>query len=427
MSIFGSMRTSVSGMSAQANRLSAISDNISNSSTTGYKAASTAFSDLVMPSSGGGSYESGGVSTNTLYSISDQGDLSYTSSSNDLAIQGDGFFVVSDSSGNTFLTREGDFSPDSSGNLVNSSGYTLMGYSTENGDPSTTVNSLTGMTAINVNAEGLKATATTSGTLSGNLNSTQNVATSSSSGYLPSENQSPVTSDTSKTSVVTYDSQGNKVTYDVYYTKTDADTWDVSVYNAADATTGGTSSFPYSSAAMGSDTLTFDADGKLTSGGDLTITNPNSVSGTTQTIDLDLSGMTQLASAFSPTGKADGQAANDVSKVTIGTDGTVTATYDDGSSSSIARVPLATVASPDKLTVLSGNVYQANSESGATVTGWPNSGNFGYVQSGALEESNVDLAGQLTDMIEAQKSYSANSKVFQTGSDMMDVVENLIR
>lgn len=90
-------------------------------------------------------------------------------------------------------------------------------------------------------------------------------------------------------------------------------------------------------------------------------------------------------------------------------------------------MPLATVASPDKLTVLSGNVYQANSESGATVTGWPNSGNFGYVQSGALEESNVDLAGQLTDMIEAQKSYSANSKVFQTGSDMMDVVENLIR
>ena len=427
MSIFGSMRTSVSGMNAQANALSAISDNISNASTTGYKSASTSFSDLVMPSSGGGSYQSGGVQTNTQYSISEQGGLSYTTTSSNLAIKGDGFFVVQDASGNSYLTRDGDFTADSSGNLVNSAGYTLMGYSEENGDPSLTVNGLNGMTAINVNASGLQATASSTGTLGGNLNSNTDVATSSSSGYLPSENLSPVTSDTSKTSLVTYDSQGNKVTYDVYYTKTDADTWDVSVYNAADAATGGTSSFPYSTAAVASSTLTFDADGALSSGDTLTITNPNAVSGTTQTINIDMSGMTQLASTFSPSGDADGQAANAVKDVAIGTDGTVTATYVDGTSKSIARVPLATVASPDKLTVLSGGVYQANAESGTTVTGWPNSGNFGYVQSGALEESNVDLATQLTNMIETQKSYTANSKVFQIGSDLMDVIDNLVR
>lgn len=427
MSIFGSMNTAVSGLSAQANRLSAISDNISNSSTTGYKAATTSFSDLVMSSSSAGSYESGGVSTTTSYSISEQGDLSYTSSSDDLAIEGDGFFVVSDSSGNTYLTREGDFTADSDGNLVNASGYTLMGYSNADGEMTTSVNSLSGMTAINVSADGLTASATSSGTLSGNLDSTQDVATSSSDGYLPSENQSPVTSDTNKTSIVTYDSQGNQVTYDVYYTKTDDNTWDVSVYNAADASTDGDSSFPYSSAAVGTDTLTFDSDGNLTSGETLTITNPDTAGGTTQTISIDMSDMTQLASDFSATGDADGQAASAVSSVTIGTDGTVTATYENGSSTDIARVALATVASPDNLTVLSGNVYQANSESGAVVTGWPNSGSFGYIQSGALEESNVDLASQLTDMIEAQKSYSANSKVFQTGSDMMDTVMNLIR
>lgn len=427
MSIFGSMRTSVSGMNAQANALSAISDNISNSSTTGYKSASTSFSDLVMPSSGGGNYQSGGVQTTTQYSISDQGGLSYTTTTSNLAIKGNGFFVVQDASGNSFLTRAGDFSPDSSGNLVNSAGYTLMGYSEESGDPSLTVNGLTGMTAINVNASGLQAVATSTATLGGNLLSTSDTATSSSSGYLPSENLSPVTSDTSKTSIVTYDSQGSQVKYDVYYTKTGDNTWDVSVYKAADAATGGTSSFPYSSAAVGSSTLTFDADGQLSSGDTMTITDPDAVGGTTQTISVDMSGMTQLASTFSPTGEADGQAANAVKDVSIGTDGTVTATYTDGTSKSIARVPLATVASPDKMTVLSGGVYQANSESGATVTGWPNSGDFGYVQSGALEESNVDLATQLTDMIQTQKSYTANSKVFQIGSDLMDVIDNLVR
>jgi flagellar hook protein FlgE len=428
MSIFGSMRTSVSGMNAQANRLGTISDNIANSATTGYKSASTSFSDMVMPSTGGGSYQSGGVQTTTQYEISQQGGLSYTTSTTDLAIKGDGFFVVQDASGATFLTRAGDFSPDSSGNLVNSAGFTLMGYSTANGDPSVVVNGLGGMTAINVNADGLKAVATSTATLAGNLNSTADIPDSADN--LPASNTAPMTADTSKTSLVTYDSQGNSVKYDVYYTKTSDSTWDVSVYNAADATTGGTSSFPYSSAAVGSTTLTFDANGNLTSGdpgNTLTITNSNAPVGTTQTISVDLSSMTQLASKFAPTGEADGQAANSVKGVTIGTDGTVTATYEDGTSNSIARIPLATVASPDKLTVLSGNVYQANADSGVTITGFPQSGNMGYIQSGALEESNVDLATELTDMIETQKSYTANSKVFQTGSDLMDVIDNLVR
>lgn len=426
MSLFGSMKTAVSGMNAQANRLSTVSDNISNSSTTGYKSASTSFSSLVLPTTAG-TYSSGGVSTSVQYSISQQGGLSYTSSTTDLAIQGDGFFVVQDASGTPYLTRAGDFKADSSGNLVNAAGYTLMGYSYGSGSPSVVVNGFDGMVPVNTSAQGLTAVASTTGEFTGNLDSNTPIATSSAAGHLPSENLAPVTTNTKETSLIAYDTQGNKVKYDFYYTKTADDTWDVSVYRGSDAATGGTSSFPYSTPAVGTSTLTFDANGKVTGGGTVSIVDPNAVSGTTQNISVDISTFTQLGNPFGATGDANGQAPSAVKQVSIGKDGTVTAQYDDGTSKSLYRIPLANVASPDNLTVLSGNVYSANGLSGVTVTGFPQSSSLGYIQSGALEESNVDLAGELTTMIQAQKSYTANSKVFQTGSDLMDVLVNLVR
>ncbi|MBZ5760399.1 MULTISPECIES: flagellar hook protein FlgE [Rhizobium] len=421
MSLFGSMKTAVSGMNAQANRLSTVSDNIANSATTGYKSSSTSFSSLVLPTTAG-TYSSGGVATSVQYAISQQGGLSYTSSTTDLAIQGEGFFVVQDAAGTPYLTRAGDFSPDANGNLVNAAGYSLMGYSYGSGSPSVVVNGFDGLVPINTESQGLTAVASTTASFSGNLDSTAAVAT----GNLPASNTAPVTTDTKKTSLIAYDTQGNKVQYDFYYTKTAADTWDVSVYRGSDAATGGTSSFPYSSAAVGSGTLAFDSSGKITSGGTLAISDPNAVSGT-QDIAVDISGFSQLAASFGATGKADGQAPSAVNKVTVGTDGTVTAQYADGTSKPLYRIPLANVASPDNLTVLSGNVYSANGQSGVTVTGFPQSSGLGYIQAGALEESNVDLAGELTTMIQAQKSYTANSKVFQTGSDLMDVLVNLVR
>ena len=425
MSIFGSMKTAISGMNAQANRLATVSDNIANSSTTGYKEASTSFSSMVLPSSGG-NYNSGGVETTVRYAISQQGNVSATTSSTDLAIQGNGFFVVQNAAGQTFLTRSGDFTADSSGNLVNAAGFTLMGYSSASGAPSVVVNGFSGMVPINVTPSGTSVAATTTGTMTGNLNSNATVATSSSTGYLPSENTYPVTSDTSKSSITGYDSQGNATTFDIYYTKTDDNTWDVQVYNQADLVSSPTSGGPlYSSDAVGSTTMSFDSSGALTSGGSFDITTG---SGTTaQTISMDMTGFTQVATSFSATGKMDGQAPNPVTSVTIAKDGTVSAVYKDSSTKELYRIPLATVASPDSLTLESGNVYSANGDSGVTVTGWPQSGGLGYIQSGALEESNVDLATELTNMITAQKSYTANSKVFQAGSDLLDVLVNLQR
>ncbi|MBB3608314.1 flagellar hook protein FlgE [Rhizobium sp. BK602] len=425
MSIFGSMKTAVSGMNAQANRLATVSDNIANSSTTGYKQASTSFSSLVLPSSSG-NYNSGGVETTVRYAISQQGTVSATTSSTDLAIQGSGFFVVQNAAGQTFLTRAGDFSADASGNLVNAAGFTLMGYSSASGAPSVVVNGFSGMVPINVTPSGTSKAATTVGSMTGNLNSNATVATSSSTGYLPSENTYPVTTDTSKSSITGYDSQGNAVTFDIYYTKTDDNTWDVQVYNQADLVASPTSGGAlYSSAAVGSTTLTFDDDGALTSGGSFDLSFASG--STTQTIAMDMTGFTQVATDFSATGEMDGQAPNPVSSVTISKDGTVSAVYKDSSTKELYRIPLATVASPDSLTLESGNVYSANGESGVTVTGWPQSSGLGYIQSGALEESNVDLATELTNMIVSQKSYTANSKVFQAGSDLLDVLVNLQR
>jgi len=436
MSIFGSMKTAVSGMNAQANKLSTVSDNIANVNTTGYKSANASFSSLILPS-GGGNYNSGSVETNVSYSVTQQGDTISTNSGSDLSIQGAGFFVVQGSDGSTVLTRAGDFVPDANGNLVNSAGYTLMGYSYASGAPAVVVNGFDGLVPINVNQSGLANSASTSGSFTGNLNSNATVVVPSSTETLPSANLATTTTNTQKSSVVAYDKLGNTVMYDIYYTKTQAadstatppttDQWEVSVYRNADANTSGSgSSFPYSSGPVNvpsPTTLTFDSSGNLTSGGTFTITDAK----TGGSIAMDLSGMTQKASDFASTGSTNGQVASPVTGVTIDKNGVVYAKYEKGDPKPIYQIPLATVASPDKLTLLSGNVYQANADSGVTVTSFANSNGLGYIQSNSLEASNVDLAGQLTDMIQAQKSYTANSKVFQTGSDLLDVLVNLQR
>src|SRR5690606_18956024 len=122
-----------------------------------------------------------------------------------------------------------------------------------------------------------------------------------------------------------------------------------------------------------------------------------------------------------------GQAPSAVKGVDVASDGSVVAIYENGTQSVLARIPLANVASPDRMTVVSGNVFLPSAESGEVSLGFPQSEGMGKVMSGTLEESNADIAQELTDMIEAQRSYTANSKVFQTGSELMDVLVNLKR
>jgi flagellar hook protein FlgE len=421
MSLYGMMRTGVSGMNAQANRLSTTADNIANSGTTGYKRSGTEFSSLVIPNVTG-NYTSGGVNTSIRYAISQQGDFKYTSSGTDLAINGEGFFVVQDASGKPFLTRAGSFVPDDQGRLVNAAGFYLLGYSAANGTPSTVANGFGGLVPVTVAQSELTATPSKNGVFTANLPADATVVAAAN---LPSANAATATY-SAKSSLVAYDNLGKEVMLDLYYTKTAANTWQVAVFDHSKAATG-TTPFPYAAGGLlGTQTLTFDGTtGKLdtASATSITFTVPNGAS-----LKLDLSKMTQLSADYQELdAKVDGNAPSGIDKIQIDEDGTVFAQYEDGSFKELYRIPIATVQSPDQLTVESGNVFSQSADSGDVRIGFPNEGGLGSVQSGALENSNVDIAEELTNMIESQRSYTANSKVFQTGADLMDILVNLKR
>ncbi|MFD1695827.1 flagellar hook protein FlgE [Roseibium aestuarii] len=425
MGLYGVMRTGVSGMNAQSSKLGTVADNIANSSTTGYKRAQTEFSSMIL-SQGAGTYNSGGVEAKTLYAISEQGALSYTTSSLNLAVDGNGFFVVANKEGlNPALTRAGAFVPDGEGFLVNSAGYYLQGYPVTNGAaPAPVANGLGGMEAVNISQSQLEAVPTSSGKLWANVPEGAALVPAAD---LPSTN-SPTASYTAKTSMVVYDNLGNELTLDIYYSKmteTAADSdWEVTIYNAADAAAGG--GFSYSTPALSTQTLTFDVTtGDLTAASptDITLTVPNG-----QTFDIDLSGATYLAADFTVTEvDANGNAPSAVETVEFGDDGTLYALYANGDRRAIYQIPLADVPSPDKLTPLSGNLYRMSNDSGDVRVGFPGEGGLGDLVVGALEGSNVDLASELTNMIESQRGYSANSKVFKAGSDLLEELVNLVR
>ncbi|EUC00279.1 flagellar hook-basal body protein [Rhizobium sp. CF080] len=446
MSIFGTMKTAVSGMNAQANRLGTVGDNIANSSTVGYKRSSTAFSTLVLPSTQG-SYSSGGVETNVRYSIAEQGGIQYTTSSTDLAIQGEGFFIVSDPNGTPYLTRAGAFVKDSQGYLKNTAGFNLMGYPYGSNPPAAVVNGFNGLEEININDFGMVSSPSTAGSFPANLDKGAAIVAA---GSLPSDNVAGSVI-TNKSSLTAYDHAGAKVLYDFYYTKTASNEWEVTVYRQDQATNGG---FPYigaagtaASAIKSTATLRFDPNTNkleagaytpgsagppvvLPSGSDkeIVITDPTDGATPAQEITIDFSDMTQFAAAFTPgKGIIDGNAPSPITDVEIGGDGLVTAVYQDGGRRPIYQVALATVPSVDKLLPQNGNVYLPTNDSGVVTIGFPQAGAFGQIYSGALESSNVDIASELTEMIESQRVYTANSKVFQTGSDLMDVLINLKR
>ncbi|WP_158816246.1 flagellar hook protein FlgE [Methylocapsa sp. S129] len=419
------MNAAVMGMNAQTSWLASISQNIANSSTTGYKDAETQFTSLV-DQSGAGNYSAGGVATNTVSMNSLQGSVVGTATTTDLAVQGNGFFVVSDSAGDTFLTRDGSFVPDSSGNLVNAAGYYLMGYSTAAGAASPSANSTTGLVKVNVDQNSPPLpTATTSGVFSANLPSTAAVVPTASAPAAGG------TTYTEKTSLVTYDDLGAPVTLDVYMTNLGNNAagdpqWEVDVYNSADAAAGG--GLPYTPATpMATSTLVFSpTTGTLTGGsnltnGDLSIAIPNG-----QTMSLDMSGMTQVASAYAvSTATTNGNAPETPTGLSISANGTLSYTYASGATTAAYDIPLANVASPDSLTSVNGTVFSTNVNSGQIQVGTAGTAGFGSIESSSLESSTVDLATELTAMIQAQSSYEANSKVFQTGANLLDILNKI--
>lgn len=420
MSLYGMMQSGVSGMNAQANRLSTVADNIQNSSTPGYKRATTAFSSLILPTTAG-SYNSGAVKTSVQYDISTSGSPEFTTSNTNLAIDGNGFFIVSDTNGTPFLTRNGSFSKDGDGNLVNTAGFTLMGYDYTGGAPAPVVNGFDGLVPVNVNSAGLTATPSTNGRFYANLN---DAATVVAAGDLPSANAAAAKY-SHKSSLVVYDTVGKEVLLDFYYSKTSNDNWEVAVFDRAAATPG--TGFPYGSGPLATQNLVFDP----ALNGALAAASPNSIALTVPggaALTLDLKDMTQLNYEFTvDDADVNGNAPSAVTDVEIAADGTVYAKYENGDLKPMYQVALATVPSPNNLIPLPGNVYAQGINSGVITTGFAGTGGFGSLISNAVEGSNVDIAQELTDMIASQRSYTANSKVFQTGSDLLDVLVNLKR
>ena len=462
MSLYNVLRTGVSGMQAQSFKLATVAENIANANTVGYKRASTEFSSLVLEA-GPSSYSSGAVQPNVRYNIANQGALTYTLSHTDIAVQGDGFFVVRDTTGGDYLTRAGSFVLDGqSGNLVNAAGYSLLGYPSIDGEDVTiTLNDTAGLEEISMDQMNMRATPSTSGVYRANLNADEPAIV----GDTPADNVA--TSDfTVKTSVVAYDDLGREVTLDVYWTKTqDYDPavpqsaqWQVAVFDQSTAALTPTTSFPYSNPnppiggatpanpILAQATVTFgESTGSIN---DITSTIP--ATGYSGPVDLndpalsaileiqlpnatlpvliDITETSQLAADFEPLQvDINGNAPATVKDVVIDDEGRVYALYEDGTEVEFYRLPLANVPSPDQLRPIAGNAYALTNESGDIRIALPDDAGNGSLVIGALEQSNVELATELTDMIIAQRAYTANSKSFMTGGDLLEVLVNLKR
>ncbi|MCJ2048334.1 flagellar hook protein FlgE [Methylobacterium sp. J-070] len=405
MGLYGVLNAGVSGMNAQSNRLGVVADNIQNQNTVGYKRGKAQFTSMLTDSNAG-SYNAGSVNTVIRYGIGglqNQGTTMDTTSNTDLAINGEGFFIVKDRGGTPHLTRAGNYVVDgSSGNLVNAAGMTLQGYSLANGDPKVSLNSYDGLVPVNTASLNMKTTPSTKGTLQGNLNSDDVAGTGA-----PGPNNYTKTK-----SITTYDNLGHAVLADIYYLKTGSGTWQVAAYDRGPPV-----------AQLATTAMAFDGSGKPTGTPKLTWTVPNG-----QPFTLDLSTITQVAGDFNVEVKAiDGNKPSAVKSTDIATDGTVYAVYEDGSRYAAYRIPLVTVASPDNLTPRAGNVYDVSATSGVVKTDFPNIGGRGSILSSRLEQSTVDLGDELATMIASQTSYGANSKVFQTGTEMLETLVNLKR
>jgi flagellar hook protein FlgE len=220
--------------------------------------------------------------------------------------------------------------------------------------------------------------------------------------------------------VVAYDNLGGAHTVNLYFAKTGANTWEVDAYDSSKAASGG--GFPYSSGPLAKETLNFDpTTGSLTSGSPLTFTVPGG-----QSLSIDMSQTTQLATSFGVNSSTmNGNAPGSVTGVSINASGVMSFNYGNGASQSAYVIPLANVPSPTNLTSAFGSAYQTNSASGPLQVGNAGTAGLGSLDSSALESSTVDLATELTSMVEAQSSYEANSKVFQTGADILSILNNL--
>lgn len=421
MSLTGALSSAISALSAQSQSIAMVSDNLANSSTTAYKTTSASFSQLVTNASSS-SYSSGGVVASSRSNISEQGLLTSTGVSTNLAISGSGFFAVSTSSngGDTYYTRDGEFSADSSGYLVNDGSY-LLGWRTDADGNVVGAESSGSLTAVDTDIVASTASATTSTSIQANL---------------PADAADGATF---TTDMPLYDSLGTAQSLEVTWTKTAANTWTASFSDPTLSSNASTTSGTVTSSDI---TVTFNDDGSLasTSPSPATLTISDWTTGAaSSTITLGLGtvgkvdGLTQYSSGSdSPTVDltgitSDGMAYGTLTGVSIGDDGLVTASYSNGSNIAIYKIPVATFTNADGLAAVSGGLYTATTSSGNATLHEAGTGGAGDIKGGELEASTTDSSEEFSTMISAQQAYSASAQVITAVNKMFDTLLSAVR
>jgi flagellar hook protein FlgE len=398
----------LSALDATSNAINVTANNLANLNTTGYKEAQVSFQDLFAQSLGVANLSQTGLGVGNVHVTQEfqQGSLQSSGGSYDSAIQGDGFFLLQDSNGAQFLTRDGSFSTDSKGNLVSSGGQFVQGWTQLNANG--TVNTNGAITNIQIPTGTLRPpVATQNFQLNMNLNSSAVVGRSSGTFTQP---------------VQVTDSLGNIQTLSVTFTKMASNAWSYSVSLPSSAL-----SSP-SSAPIASGNLTFDSSGNLTAPAPAppSILNqvPISINGladgaASMSMNWNLAdpttGASQITQISSPSAVSastqDGIQASELVKVGVGQGGVIIAQYSDGEQQKVGQIALATLRNPESLTSVGNNNYQRSATSATPVIGTPDTGGRGTIIGGELESSTVDIATEFTNLIVYQRSYEASAKV----------------
>jgi flagellar hook protein FlgE len=410
-----SFYTAITGLNGNQQWLNVISDNIANVNTIGFKSERVTFEDLVAHSLttfanntpknteiGGGSFVA--LTTKDF----SQGSFMNTNSPTDLALDGEGFFMVKDNQGTVYYTRAGQFRLDANGDLVNVDGMKLQGWTLDNNG-----NIAGALDKINV-PYAINPTITTKINLvePTNLDSRSNVI---------SATFDPTNSNTFNyvNSMTVYDSLGNPHTLSFYFQKTNesstGSTWNVYAYKDNDLTT-----------QVGSSTLKFDTNGNLTSGSPFTLSLTLSNGATPpQVISVDVSKIKQVASDFIFYANQDGFAKGDLLGVAVTEDGIVKGMYSNGNVKNIARLAVATFKDKEMLVRKGNNLYLPNTQTFTPII--TPGGILSKVRSGFLELSNVDISREFINLITAQRAYQANARVITTDDQILQEAMNIKR
>lgn len=396
----------LSGLNAASKALEVIGNNVSNANTVGFKQSRAEFADVFAASlSGAGATQIGiGTKISDVAQQFTQGNITATNNTLDVAINGAGFFRLSNNGAITY-TRNGQFQMDKNGYIVTSDGKRLMGNSADNLNGSSPVE-------IQIDTSDLQPVASTEITGTLNLNSASAIINQS---VTPFSSTDP-TSYTNSTAITVYDNLGNSHNVQNYYVKTAANNW--RVYTTVNGTNVTPTPVP---------TMVFNAGSYNSASSSVSpITYTPSTGGAALNISFDYSTSTQYGSSFSVNKLSqDGYSSGRIASFTIGDDGIIQGRYTNGQSQDLGRVILVNFVNPNGLQSLGGNQWMATFESGDELVGAPGSSTLGVLQSSAVEDSNVDLTAELVNMITAQRIYQANAQTIKTQDQVMQTLVNM--